>query len=523
MTIPKVLHYTFGMAQDFGGKPWSLVHYACLKSAIERIKPHNVFFYCEFEPTGPWWELSRTLVKLVKLEAPREIFGRPLNHVAHRSDVLRLQKLIEHGGIYLDADVLVQKSFDDLMNSSTAMGQEGEGGRFGMANAVIVAEPNAPFVARWLDTYHTFRGADIHHFWSEHSVILPSKLAKQYPGEITVLPHTAFFWPLWTKQHLQWIFRSTEPIPTAGCYANHLWETFAWRYLEDLNPKKVRGYESNFHRWIRPFVADLPDDYGGPSFSRRVARIVMKTEGAVRQTQAKAKRGIRKALDQVSNAFATEHGRRRRTFERVYSRRLWGNDFTSPFYSGIGSRGVAMEEYAQRMADILQHHVFEFGRSITIIDLGCGDFQVGRALLARLPDAAYIGCDIVPELIAFNTQHYGQEHVAFRQLDIVSDPLPEGDICLIRQVFQHLSNTEIACVLKRLNYKYVYVTEGHPTEGIGPRNPDKRASGDVRFDWSTGRGRGVELAEPPFSISIQEMFRNSVSPFEQIITLRINT
>ena len=183
--IPRVLHYTFGMAADFGGKPWSLVHHVCLTSAITHIRPERVLFYCEYEPTGAWWELSRAMVTLVKIAAPREIFGNPLAHVAHRSDVVRLQKLIENGGIYLDADVLVQRDFDDLLGESTVLGREGE---VGMANAVILAEPNAPFLLRWLDAYRTFRSRGRDEFWNEHSVALPARLAKQYPQDITIPP-----------------------------------------------------------------------------------------------------------------------------------------------------------------------------------------------------------------------------------------------------------------------------------------------------------------------------------------------
>src|ERR1700735_1976184 len=200
--VPKILHYTFGMASNFGGKPWSLVHHVCLKSAVERISPQETFFYYEFEPNGPWWELSRELVTPVRIEAPREIFGRPLDHVAHRADVVRLQKLIEHGGIYLDADVLVQRSFDDLLDHQTVLGQEGQNAQWGLANAVMLAEPRSPFLTRWLEEYRSFRGE----IWNEHSVQLPQKLARAHPSEITVLPPTAFFWPLWTDEHLDWIF-----------------------------------------------------------------------------------------------------------------------------------------------------------------------------------------------------------------------------------------------------------------------------------------------------------------------------
>ena len=212
--IPKILHFTFGMASDFGGKPWGLVHHVCLKSAIERIKPEKAFFYFEFEPDGLWWELSRNLVTLKKVEAPREIFGNPLLHVAHRSDVLRLQKLIEFGGIYLDTDVFVHRDFDDLLHNSVVMGQEGVDGEFGLANAVILAEPNAPFLCRWLEEYRSFRSKGNDEFWSEHSVILPQKLAREYPEEITILPYTAFFWPLWSRNIWSGYLNSRRPHPT---------------------------------------------------------------------------------------------------------------------------------------------------------------------------------------------------------------------------------------------------------------------------------------------------------------------
>jgi Glycosyltransferase sugar-binding region containing DXD motif len=282
--VPKILHYTFGMASDFGGKPWSLVHHVCLKSAVERIAPEQIFFYYEFEPSGPWWELSRELITPVRIEAPREIFGRPLDHVAHRSDVVRLQKLIKHGGIYLDADILVQRSFDDLLNHQTVLGQEGCNGQSGLANAVILAEPRSPFLCRWLEEYRSFRGGPFgSEFWKTHSVLLPKKLARAYPSEITILPPTAFFWPLWVEEHLDWIFASNRPIPMDQTYANHLWESFAWRYMEDLTPRRVRSLDTNFHIWVRPLIDGLPDSFGAPTLRRRFQK---KKQRALRKAQA---------------------------------------------------------------------------------------------------------------------------------------------------------------------------------------------------------------------------------------------
>jgi len=271
--IPKILHYTFGLAKDFGGKPWSLLHHVCLKSAVQRLAPEHVFFYYEYEPTGPWWSLSRKLVTPIKIHAPREIYGRPLLHVAHRSDVVRLQRLAESGGIYLDADVLVQRGFDDLLNESTVLGREGVGSDPRMSNAVILAEPNAPFIVRWLDRYRSFRSMGRDDYWNEHSVLLPARLAQEYPGEVTVLSHRAFFWPLWTREHIKWIFDSDDPIDLDGVYANHLWESEAWTFMKQSTVGVLRARDTNFSRWALPLLDDVADAYGSPSFLKRITQL----------------------------------------------------------------------------------------------------------------------------------------------------------------------------------------------------------------------------------------------------------
>lgn len=42
---------------------------------------------------------------LLRTPAPDEIYGRKLDHFAHKADVVRLQALQYTGGIYLDIDV----------------------------------------------------------------------------------------------------------------------------------------------------------------------------------------------------------------------------------------------------------------------------------------------------------------------------------------------------------------------------------------------------------------------------------
>lgn len=216
---------------------------------------------------------------------------------------------------------------------------------------------------------------------------------------------------------------------------------------------------------------------------------------------------------------------RRVAFRAVYRRGEWGGDGRSRFFSGVGSHGEAAAKYADTMSAILADLARQKQGALTIVDLGCGDFSVGSQLLARLPPVRYVGCDVVPELVRANQQRYGSDRIAFRLIDMVSDELPPGDVCTVRQVFQHLPNADILCVLTKLRrYERVFVTEGQPVTRQGPVNPDKTSNGDVRFDWRSGCGRGVELDQPPYGLPVEEICR--VQPpwpgKEVIVTYRVD-
>jgi hypothetical protein len=516
------------MKADFGGKPWSLMHYVCVASAIRHLKPEAVHFYYEYEPSGPWWDLTKPLVTPVKIEAPREIFGRPVSHPAHRAGVVRLQKLIEHGGIYLDADALVQRSFDDLLENSVVLGREGSDTTDpAMADAIILAEREAPFLKRWLNEYRWFRGDE--GYWGEHAVLVPARLAREHPEEITVLPSTAFFWPLWSEGHMQWMFDSADPIPTTDVYANHLWESFAWPYVSRLTPGKVRARDTNFNRWARPYLEGLPDDFGKLPLSTRLLQSAKKAKRSLRGSLswrypiALAARGKGRLQARLASSMADEPRSRSAIFEAVYRNNRWGSEAGCKFFSGSGSRGRAAEDYVRQMSELLRKHEREIGRPITVVDIGCGDFAVGRSLVEHVPTMSYIGCDIVSSLIEHNQEHYGSDRVRFQQLDIVEDSPPAGDVCLVRQVFQHLSNDEIERALVKLKgYKAVYVTEGQPELRVGSPNPDKPTGSGVRFNWERGVGRGLELAEAPFSRQAEEVFRSFSPPHELIVTERVD-
>lgn len=145
-------------------------------------------------------------------------------------------------------------------------------------------------------------------------------------------------------------------------------------------------------------------------------------------------------------------------FSEIYQRNMWGG-VVGEFYSGPGSD----DEFAEHFSDLV-NTIIATHRVRSVVDLGCGDFRVGRRIAG--PEITYLGVDVVDALIKRNQSVFGRENVSFQCLDIVMDDLPLGDLCIVRQVLQHLSNSEVARVLAKLGrYRFAIVGEHHPAPG----------------------------------------------------------
>jgi len=274
--IPNILHFVFGMAPDFGGKPFSLVHYLSVKSAVELNKPESSFFHYQYEPQGEWWEKTKPLLTLNKMIAPEHIMGNKLYHVAHKADVVRLQALKETGGIYMDLDTISVKPLTGLLNHSFAIGQELKAayvpknwrqrlkyklglikknrvGSTGLCNAVLLSEKNSAFVNLWLKEYKTFRSQGRDKYWNEHSVLVPQLLAARHPDKLIQLDPYTFHYPLYDDAGLRSMFEEVNNFP--GAYLHHLWESFAWeKYMLKLTAKGIETTETTYNRIARRYL-----------------------------------------------------------------------------------------------------------------------------------------------------------------------------------------------------------------------------------------------------------------------------
>ena len=138
--IPNIFHFVY-----INERPWKLHHYLSVKSAVVRSGAEKVVIWLDEEPEGEYWDKTKELVEIAKVKAPTEIFGVPITQPAHKSDVIRLQVLIEHGGIYADTDVIVMKPFTDLLDNNFVMGHQAEGGSEGLCPATMLSEKDSVF------------------------------------------------------------------------------------------------------------------------------------------------------------------------------------------------------------------------------------------------------------------------------------------------------------------------------------------------------------------------------------------
>ena len=106
MSIPKIIHYCW-----LSGEPFSNLARKCIESWHKKMPDYTYILWDREkikEISSKWVDSS--------LEAKKWAFA---------ADYIRLYSLYKYGGIYLDCDVEIVKSFNDLLNCECFLGREG--------------------------------------------------------------------------------------------------------------------------------------------------------------------------------------------------------------------------------------------------------------------------------------------------------------------------------------------------------------------------------------------------------------
>ena len=130
--IPKVIHYCW-----FGGKP---------------LTPEILLFIESWKKHLPDYELKEWNESNFDVNSSvwtKEAYS--CHKFAFVSDYVRLKILYEYGGIYMDTDVEVLRSFDDLLDLPYFVGRENT--IHGINTATIGVEPHCPWIKICMQHY----------------------------------------------------------------------------------------------------------------------------------------------------------------------------------------------------------------------------------------------------------------------------------------------------------------------------------------------------------------------------------
>lgn len=178
-------------------------------------------------------------------------------------------------------------------------------------------------------------------------------------------------------------------------------------------------------------------------------------------------------------------------FDHIYEQGRWGATFSS----GPGSHWPPL---VNAYVDCVKNFLKEKSNIKTniIIDIGCGDFNVGRNFMDHCHQ--YIGIDVSSKIIKKNQLRYKNEKLSFVQLDACVQTIPKGNIVFLRQVLQHLDNRSISSLLSNLSlnsYEWLVLTEHIPIKAYTPNLEHVGMSHQTRLDI----GSGVAIEAKPFS------------------------
>ncbi len=191
-------------------------------------------------------------------------------------------------------------------------------------------------------------------------------------------------------------------------------------------------------------------------------------------------------------------------FNKIYKEGIWGKNEDGDSTSGSGSY---TNEIIQPYISEVSKFLLDIKPSI-VVDLGCGDFNIGKNFVNLCEK--YIACDVSSEILNRNKDNFSPlKNVDFNLLDLTSDYLPKGDVCFVRQVLQHLSNTDIKNFVNNLNsqkpYKYLVITEHLPMSDNFKANVDKERGANIRL-FHLYDSSGVVLHKEPFNLDALKTF-----------------
>jgi hypothetical protein len=183
-------------------------------------------------------------------------------------------------------------------------------------------------------------------------------------------------------------------------------------------------------------------------------------------------------------------------FEKIYKEHRWGG--TSK--SGPGSDPELLQEYLHCVRSVLRRTTIT-----SIVDVGCGDWAAFK--MVDWGTKTYIGIDVVPELVDELNRRFARDTITFVCRNFITDGLPRADLCIVKDVLQHLSNAAVHRFLETMKtqFRFALITNDISHEArVGWRWWRKHtlpSNGDI----PDGGYRPLRLTAPPFSLQARQL------------------
>ena len=288
-SIPNYFHFVFGLQKQT--EPFHLVHYLCLESCIQINRPERIYLYFHFEPYGKYWDMIKEKLTLIRVDLNSFVASYTYQdslikkyRYAHQSDFVRLEQLLQHGGVYADIDtIFVNPIPSHLFDKPCVLGREHDVPdpktkrlRPSLCNAVIMSEPQGEFLRTWFaQLKHAFDGT-----WSNHSTFLPYQLSQQYPHLIHIEAIRSFFYHGPNPEGISTLFQQCD-TNFSGIYSMHLWSHlwWSWRrrdfstfYAGQLREGYIRDVDTTYNVVARQYLPSQPR----PNFFSRIKEALSK-------------------------------------------------------------------------------------------------------------------------------------------------------------------------------------------------------------------------------------------------------
>jgi hypothetical protein len=227
--IPNIIHFVLISETEFK-EDFLYIYYLSILSAKLVNNPDKIYFYYNYIPKGEYWDLIKDFLTLEQIQLPSHIGKKQLIKMAHKADIIRMNKLLERGGIYFDIDTISYRPYKHLLENSCVLGTQDHGE---ICNAILMTEPNHSFFKQWMDVYEIYFQS---YGWAEASILLPWKLYHLNGNNqiVKLMPKQSFFDPGWRTP--QKIFQENVDI-SPELITLHLWNTQSQQFIKNITNK----------------------------------------------------------------------------------------------------------------------------------------------------------------------------------------------------------------------------------------------------------------------------------------------